>query len=349
MAYNWGPGNVNKLLASDGKVVIPKETQKYASNFAHGGEIRHFANDGYVGFGQETPYDPDAPSIYDTFGSMIGSPVERLKNSIYGVGAKTNKELAQEQKTKKTATTSSKPNPQSSNVPTKNVPTNQDFQNFDQAAALYQAENMGRNAPMQAQETPKSGMEAFMEQMNAQKADIAKQRAEDKNMALLTAGLGMLGGTSQYALENIGKGALAGVQNLSESNKQRIAEQNALNRNMLYGHHYQGVEAQAKENALANQAYRGETLRETSRANTNKEIEHAQANFNQYLKVQQDNLKARFPAGEMDPGYQAAMAALQKSAPYLSLAKRAGFDIASPAQTTFTPKQESLLDKYLLR
>jgi hypothetical protein len=89
-------------------------------------------------------------------------------------------------------------------------------------------------------------------------------------------------------------------------------------------------------------------LRETSRANTNKELEHAQANFNNYLKIQQDNLKARFPAGEMDPGYQAAMAAIQKSVPYLSLAKRAGYDVMQP-QSTFTPKQESLLDKYLRR
>jgi hypothetical protein len=101
---------------------------------------------------------------------------------------------------------------------------------------------------------------------------------------------------------------------------------------MLYGHHYQGVENQAKENALANQAYRGETLRESSRANTNKELEHAQANFNNYLKIQQDNLKARFPAGEMDPNYQAAMAEIQRSTPYLSLAKRAGYDLPSQSQ-----------------
>jgi hypothetical protein len=77
----------------------------------------------------------------------------------------------------------------------------------------------------------------------------------------------MLGGTSQYAFENIGKGALAGVQHLSEDNKQRIAEQNALNKNMLYGHHYQGVENQAKENAINTLGLRQSEHFERQRAN----------------------------------------------------------------------------------
>lgn len=39
MAYNWGPANVKKWLASDRKMPIPKETSKYASNFADGGIV----------------------------------------------------------------------------------------------------------------------------------------------------------------------------------------------------------------------------------------------------------------------------------------------------------------------
>jgi hypothetical protein len=37
MAYNWGPGNVKKWLASDKTLPIPKETLKYKSHFAQGG------------------------------------------------------------------------------------------------------------------------------------------------------------------------------------------------------------------------------------------------------------------------------------------------------------------------
>jgi hypothetical protein len=40
MAYNWGPANVKKWLASDRSTPIPKETSKYASNFAEGGAVK---------------------------------------------------------------------------------------------------------------------------------------------------------------------------------------------------------------------------------------------------------------------------------------------------------------------
>jgi hypothetical protein len=43
-------------------------------------------------------------------------------------------------------------------------------------------------------------------------------------MGLLTAGLGMMGGTSPYALANIGQGALAGVHQYGESQKLSAAE-----------------------------------------------------------------------------------------------------------------------------
>jgi hypothetical protein len=42
MAYNWGPGNVKKWLASDKTLPIPKETLAYRSHFAQGG-IASFA------------------------------------------------------------------------------------------------------------------------------------------------------------------------------------------------------------------------------------------------------------------------------------------------------------------
>jgi len=46
MAYNWGPGNVKKWLASDKTLPIPKETQKYISHFANGGRIKSYAGNG---------------------------------------------------------------------------------------------------------------------------------------------------------------------------------------------------------------------------------------------------------------------------------------------------------------
>lgn len=58
--------------------------------------------------------------------------------------------------------------------------------------------------------------------------NVDKQREQDRYMALLSAGLGMMGGTSRHAFANIGAGAQQGVASLMASNKDRTAEENAL-------------------------------------------------------------------------------------------------------------------------
>jgi hypothetical protein len=68
----------------------------------------------------------------------------------------------------------------------------------------------------------------FKELFAKREANLAKQREQDKYMALLQAGLGMMSGTSQHALQNIGAGATQGIQSLMASNKDRTAEENAL-------------------------------------------------------------------------------------------------------------------------
>jgi len=56
--------------------------------------------------------------------------------------------------------------------------------------------------------------------MNAKERDELKSRVEsDKGEAILRAGLGMLGGSSPFALKNIGEGATAGLSGLQEARK----------------------------------------------------------------------------------------------------------------------------------
>jgi len=57
---------------------------------------------------------------------------------------------------------------------------------------------------------------------------IESSREQDKYLALLQAGLGMMGGTSPFAAANIGQGASTGVAALMASNKQRAAEENSV-------------------------------------------------------------------------------------------------------------------------
>jgi hypothetical protein len=329
IAYNMGPGATDKWLASGADVSkLPKETQGYIRgvNLAQGGEVKHFQYGGSTmgGFGDED-YGMDALRIQEINAAQKRKEEEDKQEFLQ----KSAPQLAAKRATANT--------PTNKNVPvSSNYPSEQEFRDFDQAAALFQAENMNKNTSEQAQETPKSRLDAMMERMLAREATIEKQRGDDKNMALLTAGLGMLGGTSPYAFENIGKGALAGVQNLSEARKQRGAEQAALDKSMLYATRYQGAEDIAKQNAAYNRSLQGERLIETRRANTIKEMEQAQANLNNYVKIAQANLKDRFPAGELDERYQSEMAKIYKSPEYIGLSKRAGLTIAAPTFPGFS-------------
>jgi hypothetical protein len=66
-----------------------------------------------------------------------------------------------------------------------------------------------------------------------QKEAIAKDKETNKYLALLQAGLGMMGGTSQYAGANIGQGASQGVAAYLAGQKQSSADTRALQQGML--------------------------------------------------------------------------------------------------------------------
>jgi len=246
IAYNMGPGATDKWLASGADPRrLPKETQGYISgvNLAKGGEVKHYYTGDYVGFGEEIPYDES-----QSFG---------LKD-WWNRNTPGSKEFVQAEKKAQKKLVSPTKAPTISNAPTTSTGlTPEEMMAGSTRAGTWEAlandQTTGRAIPTAA-EAPKSRLDAWMDKMIEREGKIEKQREMDKHMALLTAGLGMLGGTSQYALENIGKGALAGVQQYGESNKQRAAEQSALDKSMLYANRYQGAEDIAKQNALYNRS-----------------------------------------------------------------------------------------------
>jgi hypothetical protein len=373
MAYNWGPGNVQKWLASHGTMPVPHEARQYASNFAKGGEIRHFVNDGYVNKMKNKDYNDYDKSSYDDdrlYGDTYADP-ELFGLPKLGIGSR----MLQPTPPIRDRSTTPGNNPLQEQL---GIPRlGSDFEKQTQKPAISNAPNKASQADVRRSDerianktnlntpippvltapptetvTPaqKSGLESFMEQLNAHQGKIDKQRQEDKNMALLTAGLGMLGGTSQYAFENIGKGALAGVQHLSEANKLNAAQQNALDRNMLYAHHYQGVENQAKTNAAANQALRQREYELDVEKHATKQNEIAVNQYNTHLKNQMDALIAKNPALAVDEvAKQKALYDISMDPVSLQLRKKAFPDlpIQSSGRVTFTPTQESLLSKYL--
>jgi hypothetical protein len=103
--------------------------------------------------------------------------------------------------------------------------------------------------PKKAEE--KNAFDTFLEGLEAKRAEIKGKKDEDKYMSLLAAGLGMMSGTSQFAGANIGKGALAGVQDYRDTQKQRAAELAAVDKEIGSGLYRKTVGDYYSANALS--------------------------------------------------------------------------------------------------
>jgi hypothetical protein len=73
---------------------------------------------------------------------------------------------------------------------------------------------------------PKEG--GIRELLDKYREDVREQRETDKYLSLLSAGLGMMGGTSPFAGANIGQGALQGVKTYQQAAQLRGADERAL-------------------------------------------------------------------------------------------------------------------------
>jgi hypothetical protein len=101
-------------------------------------------------------------------------------------------------------------------------------------------------------------------QRAADREAIKKSAAEDRNLALLAAGLGIMGGTSPYAFTNIGAGGAKGVETLAASKARRAAELSALNKSEVEGLYY------------------GEEIKRRNLAQQSVDLDRARDNFKNY-------------------------------------------------------------------
>lgn len=274
MAYNWGPGNVDKWIAGGMKGAVPKETRQYAANFAEGG-IAHFDEGGVSRFGQwwkdftapserYKEYEERNKAYSDLIGAYRAQPGLFEKVSPEALTAAQEKITTAGEALKK------------SGSPT--ILTGRD-RATEAEDASFAAPITPPAAPAPAAEPPKSDAvtevdDPYKEYINQLSSSIksredrlTKDRETDKYMALLSAGLGMMGGTSPYAAANIGQGAQQGIQAALANRKAQIAEENAiassrlgLTRADLYrGMHLEDI----KQKALARgdaQAYKNADL-----------------------------------------------------------------------------------------
>ena len=192
MAYNWGPGNVKKWLESDRRTPVPAETSKYASHFAQGG-IASFAG----------PY-----------GSVVEDSYSDHPNWMLSNAGITSI------------------NPYAARLPVTPAITEPssgyDFKNMDigfgpgKDSPDSDLEQYGQRQPTE--------YENLKAQIRQGREDVKSQADTDKYLAMLQASLGMMAGTSPYAMANIGQGGMQGVAAYAGAKKQRAADLAALDK-----------------------------------------------------------------------------------------------------------------------
>ena len=280
IAYNWGPGNTDKWLASGADMSkLPKETKDYIKGIPAGkagGEV-HFDKGGFLDrlsnfFIPPYPAPPadngGYPANVDISKPYIGNP------HIAAQGAKAGAVPAKPVAPVANTAPAGMPESPGYNPAADSQAANPQMgtPNYD---ATTEAEDQGFG-PIQ-NNPPGANMEVSPDDDYVkQYADYLKQRQEgveknyqnDKYMALLQAGLGMMGGTSPYAAANIGQGASQGVSYMANANRQRGAEENAilsgklgLTRADLYKKMHESQLKQHEQAFNAQQQYRYDNLR----------------------------------------------------------------------------------------
>lgn len=230
-AYNAGPGRVDRALKSGkGIEALPRETRNYvvANRMADGGIVA-FQNRGLVSgeFGGEGTGESFATESYDPYfvkdpltGEIIPSGYSR---SVPETGLP--KGVSPEAIIRKAPTQTVKPKPDTSPLPAIG-PTDEELGRYAPSAADREAVDR-IIAGTKPEEKEDSIMKKYMSLLEGREKQSTEQRKTDAYLSLLSAGLGIMGGTSPFAATNIGQGAQAGVAAQAAARKAQIADEAA--------------------------------------------------------------------------------------------------------------------------
>ena len=342
MAYNWGPGNVKKWLASDRKMAVPAETQKYASNFAKGGITQHFKEGGDAEF---NPYammgdlGVSQPGYSSGEGLGIG---DYLKRKLMGI--------------------------QDAPVaPERPAVSDQDWQKFDQAQALFEAEQRANRPAPAAPSAPVGDIDIGFgpNKYSPDKADtvvnpaapskadmyaemlgknLEKQIAEAEQNKKMQLGLSLLGAAgaglksgSRYLGQGLGDSLSGGVSTYGALKKQEQDQAKDIMAAQLGMYKFGSAAEAAAANRALEKEYKDLSLAQRDRiAEADRGVRMSEAaqrqtlaardDLRQYEQVKLKALQERFPIPmPKDPNYQAALQSIYNDPVYQQLFTLAGY------------------------
>ena len=226
IAYNYGPTATDKWLASGADInKLPKETQNYIRgvSLAEGGEVKRFQDGGTMGgFGDEN-YDMDALRVQEAEAVRKRKETEDryefLQRTAPGIAARMTPPVPSETRPVVGYEAQGK----------RSGATEENISKFLKDRAET---NVASAAPAVTEAAPMSAQDKLFAQMQdaftKREARLEAARKQDPYLAMLAAGLGMVGGTSPYALTNIGQGGAQGVAQYGALQKARAAEEAGL-------------------------------------------------------------------------------------------------------------------------
>jgi hypothetical protein len=227
MAYNWGPANVKRWLASDRSTPIPKETKKYAANFAEGGSVKHYAEGGLQDILGGGDYDLDTLRVEQIQAAKkLKEDKERyefLQQNAPNVAAKMVNPVPPVPAT--AAPAPAKPIVDgTTTIPQYGaMPSAEELKNMDIGFGPGK-DAPSAGAPSEPSAPPKTQAdlyaEALQEDIKSQAAKAAKEGKMTLAMSILQAGLGMMASKSPYALGGIGEGGQQGISTFAALKKQ---------------------------------------------------------------------------------------------------------------------------------
>jgi hypothetical protein len=291
IAYNWGPGRTDRWLAQGGDFSkLPKETQSYIKGLAKGG----MTDDDTDGMTVDVSGDDyrDIPDVVSQYVDPLGAPdyttegsdiknllkqrVEVGKEYKPGVGEITGYEVVPSKKGYDRAKSQgvgkpvpknlpepvplkkeAKPSAEVVNAPPKWTPQSEDLQRGIES--LNEEPVKKEPEKKEAEKAAgRSGYDELKEYISKGIEGLADQKKINAYLALLSGGLGIAGGTSPYALTNIGQGAQAGVQTYMAGNKDIAAQQAAMMQGRLGLEKYQSLRDIQAEQIKSREAYHAE-------------------------------------------------------------------------------------------
>ena len=168
--------------------------------------------------------------------------------------------------------------------------------------------------------------EETMKDIKSRKEESKKTREQNNLLALMQAGFGMAASKNIAPLGAIGEGGMQGLGALAQYRKQEGEEAKDIGAQQLGLYRFG---AAADQNKVLNQIREAQLGLKQS-GSGEKTIQAARDDLMQFEKTRLASLKSRFPMGELDPKYGAALAQIYQDPKYKALESIAYPSLAQP-------------------